>query len=109
MGQPGFAFRNPVCRCRRRCGQQILRQPCQFTLRPEMSLHHIARDFNDQCLCGMQACKIRFTPGFVRPAVNHAVRLGKTHTGLAEKGGGLWLQRSMPSVRMPSISGVRSL
>ena len=74
-----------------------------------MPLHELASALDNQCLRGMEAHEVRFTAGFVQPSTKHAVCLRKTLAGLVEERHSFRFHKSIPSVRTPSISGVRSL
>lgn len=85
-----------------------LGQSSQFALNATVPLDDFAGIFEDQRLRGMKPPEIRGTSGSVGQLdPEHGFRALKLLARLVEKGCCLRLHRSMPSVRIACIRGIR--
>ncbi|HZU90429.1 MAG TPA: hypothetical protein VE993_14345 [Stellaceae bacterium] len=87
----------------------VFHQPAKLALHTGMSFVNAPGGFEDESLRRMKPGKIRRAAGrFGKTAkFEHSVGLGQKLSRLIQKGAGLLLHRSMPSMRIAYISGMR--
>lgn len=88
----------------------IFHQPPKLGLHRRMSFEHASCRLEDETLRSMEPRKVsRASSGFVQPDSEHRLGLIEKLSRFFEEQGSFRLQRSMPSVRISCIKGVRSL